>query len=227
MIEEPPLLRIKSDRRRPSVAQIAAFQGVATGYVADAMNGVGSLSAEIAPLTPTMSVAGPALTAGNGPADIMATLAALNFVQEGDVLVLGASGYQGCAAAGDLVCGMLKNAGAKGLVTDGKVRDANGIEAVGLPVWSTGLNPASPFTTGPGTVGHPVNLGGQRVEHGDMIVADRDGVVVVPFDRIDEVIATIAHVRELEAELEAKVNAGLKVPQNILDLLESDRVAFD
>ena len=88
------------------------------------------------------------------------------------------------------------------------------------------LDPASPFTMGPGAVGAPINIGGQRVETGDMIVADRDGVVVVPYDKIDEVIESLERVKTLEAELDAKVAAGQRTAGAIDELLKSDRVRF-
>ncbi|TCO71939.1 RraA family protein [Rhodovulum euryhalinum] len=214
MIEEPPILTIRPPKRRPSAAQIAAFQGVPTGFVCDAMEGRGALSPAIAPLGGGRDIdcraAGPALTALNRPSDILATLAALDHVQPGDIVVAAFGGFQGCAALGDLVTGMMKNAGAAGVVTDGPMRDYAGLVQVGLPAWCTGLNPNSPFATGPGEVGGPVEIGGRTVETGDMIVADRDGVVVVPFARIDAVIARLAEVGRLEAETEARVAAGAR-----------------
>jgi 4-hydroxy-4-methyl-2-oxoglutarate aldolase len=221
MIEEPPLLTIKSILRRPNDAQIAAFQGVPTGFVADALCG-GVLGREIQPIGDGRDIdcvaAGPALTADCGPADILATQAALNFIRRGDVVVAASAGHQGCATIGDRVAGMMKN--------DGPVRDYAGIVAAGLPVWCTGLTPASPYTKGPGWVGFPVQIGGQTVENGDMIVADRDGVVVVPFDRIDEIIVKVAHIAEAEAALDAKVAAGQKVSPKVADLLDSDQVRY-
>ena len=107
---------------------------------------------------------------------------------------------------------MMRNAGAAGFVTDGPVRDYAGIVETRLPVWCSGLTPASPFTKGPGSVGFPVQIAGQEIETGDIIVADRDGIVVVPYERIDEVIANLAKVRDSEAELDAEVTAGLRVP---------------
>ena len=213
MIEEPALLRINAARARPTAAQIAAFQGVPTGFVNDAMDGAGALASDVAPLAgQTGHVAGPALTCDSGPGDILALLALLKFVQTGDIAVNAFASYQGCAAAGDRVTGMLRNGGAAALVTDGPVRDHVGITAVGLPVWCTGLTPASPVSKGPGTVGHPVVVGGQSIGTGDMVVADRDGVVIVPFGRIDAVIARLDRVRELETALDAEVTAGLAAP---------------
>ena len=154
----------------------------------------------------------------------MASLGAIHLTSPGDILVAAADGYQGCAAAGDRVCEMAQNAGAIALVTDGPVRDFDGIMSVGLPVWCTGLTPETPSGTGPGKVGLPVQIAGQRVETGDMIVADRDGVVVVPFDRIDAVIERLETVRTLEAELDGRVADGFKEP--LAELLASDRVKW-
>lgn len=227
MIEEPKLMRIARDMKRPTKAQIAAFQGVPTGFVVDAMFADGSLGTVISPLADHEThVAGPALTAHNRAADVLAALVALKFVRDGDVMISAAEGHQGCAAAGDRVLGMMKNAGAIGFVTDGPVRDFAGIKSVGLPCWCTGLNPGTPHTKGPGTVGLPVQMGGQRIETGDMIVADRDGVVVVPFARIDAVIAQLDDVAKAEHALDAEVAAGLVVPQSIDDLLNGDDVEY-
>ncbi|MEQ8354744.1 MAG: hypothetical protein RH942_04340 [Kiloniellaceae bacterium] len=230
MIEEPPVLTIRRTLRRPAAAQVAAFQGVATGLVVDAMFGGGALDGAIRPLAAGPGgagvTAGPALTADCGPADILATLAALNFIAPGDVVVAAFAGHQGCAAVGDRVCGMLRNAGAAGFVTDGPARDSAGIAAAGLPVWCSGLTPASPFSKGPGSVGFPIQIGGQEVETGDMVVADRDGVVIVPHEKIDAVIESLAKVRALEAELDAEVAAGLKVPAAIAELLAGDQVKY-
>ncbi|MEM8550985.1 MAG: RraA family protein [Pseudomonadota bacterium] len=224
MIEDPPKLVVNRAVTRPTAEQIAAFQGVPTGFVADAMDGTGALDPQIKPLQGRglpVSVAGPALTADPGPADVLATFAALSFVQPGDVLVCAFQGHQGCAAAGDRTMGMLRNNGGIAFVTDGPVRDYEGLMAAGLPIWCTGLNPASPFTSGPGKVGFPVTIGGRMVASGDMVIADRDGVVTVPFSELDSVIERLKHVAALEAALDAEVAAGRKQVDAVAALLES------
>lgn len=226
MIEEPPKLTIRKPSRRPSDAEIAAFQGVPTGFVVDALGGRGALDPAIKPMEGLPHVAGPALTVGNGAADIMATLAGLAFLQPGDVFIVGFEGFQGCAAVGDRVSGMAKNAGAVGLVTDGPVRDYTGIVEVGLPIWCNGITPNSPYTQGPGTVGLPVDLAGMRVDTGDMIVADRDGVVIVPFERVSEIAARLDDVRALETDLDSQVANGLAVPEVVKTWLTDGTAAF-
>jgi 4-hydroxy-4-methyl-2-oxoglutarate aldolase len=227
MIEALPSLTIKTSLRRPTDDQIAAFQGVPTGFVVDALSGGGALSLAIQAIGGGRDVhcvaAGPALTADCGAADVLATFAALKFIQGGDVVVSAFAAHTGCAAAGDRLIGMMKNNGAAGFVTDGPVRDYQGIVQVGLPVWCAGLTPASPHMTGPGSVGFPVQIGGQEVETGDMIVADRDGVVVVPFERLDEVIQKLARIFALESALDAKVAGGLKIPEWVEAHLASDK----
>ena len=213
--------------RRPSDAQIAAFQGVPSGFVVDALFGGGALSFEIQPIGGGRDLrcvaAGPALTADCGAADVLATFAALNFIQGGEVVVSAFAAHSGCAAAGDRLIGMMKNNGAAGFITDGPVRDYEGIVPVGLPVWCAGLTPASPHMTGPGSVGFPVQIGGQEIETGDMIVADQDGVVAVPYERLDEVIRNLERIKEMEEALDAEVAGGLKIPVWVEEFLESDK----
>lgn len=226
MIEEPPLLTVKSTMRRPRADQVAAFKDVPSSVVADALPG-GALDASIAALEGTAGRAvGPALTAGNGPADMLATAAALSFLTPGDVLVAAHGGFRGAAAAGDRVTGMMRNGGAAALVTDAPVRDHAGILATRLPVWCAGLTPASPYTNGPGWVGFPVEIGGQRVSTGDLIVADRDGVVVVPLDEIDRVIERVSEIMELERALDEEVTGGRTTFAPVEEILKSPRTRY-
>lgn len=230
MIEEPPLLTINNNLRRPTEAQIAAFQGVQTGFVVDALFGRGALSYDIGPVGEGRDIdcvaAGPALTVDCGPGDILASLAALKSIRRGDIVVSAFAAHQGCAAGGDRLIGMMKNCGATGFVTDGPMRDYAGLVAAGLPIWCTGLTPASPFAKGPGSIGFAIQIGGQEVETGDMIVADRDGVVVVPFERIDETISALSQVTEMETALDEEVARGLTIPAAISELLDGDQVKY-
>lgn len=222
MIEEPPLITLKTrtSRNRPTPQQIAAFVDVPTGFLCDAMEGQGALDYTIKCLPGLPDrVVGPALTCHCGPQDILALVSALTEVEPGDVVVNATGSWRGCAAIGDRVSGMAKNAGAAGVVTDGLARDLPGIQDVGLPLFCAGISPNSPFGKGPGSVGMAIKIAGHLVDSGDMIVADQDGVVVVPFARIDEVIETLIKVKELEAELDGAVAKGLKAADSIVELV--------
>lgn len=225
MIKDPPILTIRRNFPRPSAAEVKAFAGAQTGHVIDAMNGRGALDYRIKPLVPPASaLVGVAMTCHCGPADNLALFGALATARSGDILVCGTDECTITSVTGDLLMGMAKNRGLLGLVTDGVARDRAGIVGVGLPVYCMGLNPNSPVRSGPGTVGQPVSLGGVIVDSGDIVVADADGVVIVPRARVQDVIKALALVREAEVGLEAKVKGGLQVPDFVNAILASDQV---
>ena len=113
---------------------------------------------------------------------------------------------------GALVRGRARNRGAVGFVTDGGVRALVGIRQVGLPAWAMGVTPNSPHRSGPGTVGFAVQVAGLRVCSGDVVVADRDGVVVVPQERLAQVLERLPAIRDAEAAADAAVRAGATRP---------------
>jgi len=232
MIENPPLIQIKkkSSRKRPSEDQINGFKNIPTGFICDALNGYAALDPSIKPLSipgkKVKHIVGPALTVFSGAADVLGMAIALSEIQPGDIVVNGVSGFQGTAAVGDRIAGMIKNNGGVGLVTDGPMRDLDGIIETGLDCFCTGLNPNSPFNSGPAKIGFPLNIGGTSVSSGDIIVADSDGVTVVPFDKIDEVLKKLDRIIEVENAMDKQVNEGLKISQKALDYLESDQVIY-
>jgi len=232
MIENPPLIQIKkkSSRKRPSEDQINGFKNIPTGFICDALNGYAALDPSIKPLSipgkKVKHIVGPALTVFSGAADVLGMAIALSEIQPGDIVVNGVSGFQGTAAVGDRIAGMIKNNGGVGLVTDGPMRDLDGIIETGLDCFCTGLNPNSPFNSGPAKIGFPLNIGGTSVSSGDIIVADSDGVTVVPFDKIDEVLKKLDRIIEVENAMDKQVSEGLKISQKALDYLESDQVIY-
>lgn len=225
MIKDPPLLRIRRRFARPPEAVVASLAGVATGHLVDAMGGRGCLSHAIRPLFPdNASLVGVALTCHAGPADNLAVFAALDAARRGDIIVAGTDAFMATAVVGDLLLGMARNRGVAGLVTDGLVRDIPGLLEVGLPIFCAGVTANSPARNGPGSVGLPVVLGGVAVHPGDVLVADRDGVVVVPREQLEEIVARLEPIRAAERDLEAKVRGGLEVPDFVRAILVSGQV---
>ena len=150
-----------------------------------------ALDPRVKPIGGVKPFCGVAVTCDDGPADNLATYASLDVVQPGDVVISTANGFDRVAVIGDLLLGMMKNAGVVAFVTDGSVRDIAGIRAVGLPCYAAGVTPNSPARHGPGTIGFPIVCGGAAVGSGDIVVGDEDGVVVVPFARIEETIGRL------------------------------------
>ena len=232
MIENPPLIQIKksSSRNRPSKKQLENFKNIPTGFICDALNGYASLDTNIKPLHipgNVKHIVGPALTVFSGAADVLGMSIALSEIQPGDIVVNGVSGFQGTAAVGDRIAGMIKNNGGIGLVTDGPMRDLEGIIETGLSCFCTGLNPNSPYNSGPAKIGYPTEIGGKTIHSGDIIVADADGVTVVPFNKIDEVIEKLDRIIELENAMDEKVKNGLKISQKALNYINSDQVIYE
>ena len=233
MIENPPLIQIKksSSRNRPSIKQLANFKNVPTGFICDALNGYAALDKNIKPLPvpgkKVEHIVGPALTVFSGAADVLGMSIALSEIQPGDIVVNGVSGFQGTAAVGDRIAGMIKNNGGIGLITDGPMRDLEGIIETGLSCFCTGLNPNSPYNSGPAKIGYPTEIGNKTIHSGDIIVADSDGVTVVPFNKIDEVIEKLDRITELENAMDEKVKNGLKISQKALNYINSDQVIYE
>lgn len=223
---EPPQLMIRRDFPRPSAAEMKPFEKAPTGWVVDAQGRRGALAHWIRPLSKATRFLGPALTVRTRPVDNLAPYAALKFAKPGDVLIVAVDGSDSASVIGDILLGMARNAGIVAAVTDGVVRDIEGINQVGIPMFARALSPNSPFKDGPGEVGAPIMIGGVAIAPGDLLVGDIDGVVAVPRARVAQVGAELAAIADKEATMEALVKQGARYPAWLDAILESERVRF-
>lgn len=212
MTSQDPALTIKRNFRRAEQELKKKFEAVATGNVCDAQGRVGALDCRIQPVTKTAVFTGVALTVNAGPRDNLAAWAAIEIARPGDVIVITTGEYRGCSVLGDIYVGMAKNAGVVAIVTDGAVRDLPGIEATGIPVFAMGVSPNSPWKNGPGHIGFPIAIGGIIIDAGDILVGDRDGVVVVARRTAQEVAENLKAVIAKEEQMEAGLKAGNTLP---------------
>jgi 4-hydroxy-4-methyl-2-oxoglutarate aldolase len=224
MIGDPPLLDIAKRGPRPDETLVGQLRDTPTSFIVDAMGGRGALDWRIKAIGAVRPFAGVALTCHCGPADNLALCAAVAQCEPGDVIVAATDGFSGTSVVGDLLLGLAKNRGAVAFVTDGLVRDQNDIEALALPCYAMGATPNSPARNGPGTVGLPIVCGGVAIASGDVIIGDRDGVVVVPQAKLAATLERLSEVRAAEAAMLAKVRGGLTEVGFVADLLASDRV---
>ncbi|TAE22984.1 MAG: 4-carboxy-4-hydroxy-2-oxoadipate aldolase/oxaloacetate decarboxylase [Cytophagales bacterium] len=164
----------------------------------EALGKTGNLPSAIKPIAPGMKVCGRAYTVQTIPGDNKIIHHAYAQAQPGDVLVVSCSGYYEAGYWGDLMSLGAKTRGINGLVIDACVRDADDIEAMGFPVFSRGLCIRGTSSLEGGTLNEPIVIGEVVVHPGDIVVGDRDGVVIIPKDRIEEVIekATAREARE-------------------------------
>jgi regulator of RNase E activity RraA len=138
--------------------------------------------------------------------------AAIEAVPAGAVLVCEAGGAADSGLLGDILCERLKRRGARALVSDGVMRDLAGLREVGWPIWCAGIAPpAAVQSLWFAGFDLPVGCGGVAVFPGDILVADADGVVVVPHDQAEAVAAAAAEQDAFERWIIAEVRAGRPV----------------
>jgi regulator of RNase E activity RraA len=162
----------------------------------------------IRPFTSSTRLVGTALPIHTRAGDNLAIHRALDDAQPGDVLVINGQGDLSRALIGDLIGEIMVNKGVLGAVIDGAVRDAETLAAQGLVVFARAATPAGPFKNGPGLIGSPVAVGGVVVSAGDLIVADADGVVLVPRDRAAWAAGQVDQVIEKEEALRRRIVAA-------------------
>ncbi len=211
--------RVKVEFERPTPEQLDGFKGWSTGNICDANGRLGAMDYRIKPLAQEWQFVGVAVTVRARPVDNIILYKALDLAEPGDVLVVTNDASTSASVLGDRVCGIAKSQGVVGIVTDGLVRDAAGIREVGLPVFSLGTSPNSPYKDGPGEINFPISCGGMSVHPGDVIVGDEDGVVVVARADIPAVLKGLVKVGEKEKEMEEQIDAGWTLPEWIDDAL--------
>ncbi|MEM9060631.1 MAG: RraA family protein [Pseudomonadota bacterium] len=210
-----PIITVKRDWTRTDPALVDRFRDAPSGNVSDSANRGNSLAPEIKPVTPEFRFCGTALTVDAGKHDNLAFWVALDKVQPGDVMVVATQGHRDCAVIGDLIITFARNRGCVAVVTDGMIRDVEAVGEIGIPVFAAGIRPSGPDKAGPGSVGLPVWIAGQRVEPGDIVVGDRDGVVVVPRAMAASAAERLDAIAAKEAGMEADGKAGKLYPGNI------------
>ena len=162
---------------------------------------------------------GPALTCACAPEDNLAMHAALYQARPGAVLVCDGAGSTRCALFGELMATDALNQGLGGLVVAGPIRDIAGIDGLGFPVWCTGTAPGQAAKATVVSVGLPVVVGGVLVASGDQVIADRDGVVVVPAAEWPALQDEVAALGAKEGRTRERLAAGERLADiNGLDL---------
>ena len=154
-----------------------------------------------------------------GHADNLAPYAALKLVQPGDVVIIASDGCEASALIGDNLLGMMRNAGAVAVITDGLIRDSVGLDAIGLPVHAAGYSPKAPSKKGPGTVGMPIQIAQATIGSGDLVIADQDGVVVLPASGLAAALVALRNIETKDREKQAFIHSGGKSPSDLDELL--------
>jgi 4-hydroxy-4-methyl-2-oxoglutarate aldolase len=190
---------------RGAVERLSTF-GVATLH--EAMGRIGLMKPYMRPVYPDAQLCGTAVTVLMQPGDNWMLHVAVEQVQPGDVVVAACTSDCDDGFFGELLASSLRSRGAAGLIIDGGVRDVKDLARMQFPVFSRAINAKGTIKATLGSVNVPVVCAGALVHPGDVIVADVDGVVVIPAALAAEVSDASRAREELEAGKRARLSAG-------------------
>lgn len=194
---------------RPPASVVSGLADVPTAVLSDVTTTDDStLSHDVEPVAPGMSVAGPAITVTAPPGDNLVVHKAVTLASPGDVIVIDAGGYREAGIWGELLSLSCLHNGIDGTVIDGAARDVVELEELGYPVFARGISPKGSAKNRPGSINVPIACGGVSVEPGDVVVGDADGVAVVRADRAEAVLDAAREKLAAEDELAERLRDG-------------------
>lgn len=193
-------------RADAGVAEALAEFGSAT--VHEALGRIGYAGPRIRPIQQDASVSGTAITVQTAPGDNLMVHAAIEQARAGDVIVVVPAAESPHGFIGELMATQMQVRGVRGYVTSGGVRDTAELRAMGFPVWSAFVSAEGTVKDTAGSVNVPVRLDGVIVNPGDVVVADDDGVTIVPRERAPEALESSRARAAKEAANRERYEAG-------------------
>ncbi|TFI44481.1 transferase [Rhodococcus sp. 1R11] len=195
-----------ADANGRDVGELAeAYAGLPVANIGDARQRMGMVDSGIHAMWKGARTVGRARTVWTRAGDNKALQAAVAKVLPGEVIVINGHGDLNRALMGELLAERARSRGCVGMVIDGAARDIDVLEEIGFGVWARAVNPAGPYKDGPGYNDIPVAVGGVVCNPGDLVVADDDGVIIVP---AAEAFGSLAGGRAVEAD-EAQRRAAI------------------
>ena len=187
---------------------INRYRELDSATVHEASGARGALSSRIKPISPEMKVCGPAVTVKVKPGDNLILHKAIYVALPGDVIVADADGFLEAGPWGEIMAVAAMARGIAGLVINGSVRDSQAMKNLGFPVFSCGLCIKGTEKISLGLINHPLNLDNVTINPGDLIVGDRDGVVVVRREDAAQVLEKSLAREEKEKTIMERLRKG-------------------
>jgi len=214
-----PGFRVRAEWRRPDTALLDSFATASPAQVADCMMRLGAMDSGIRPVWPSPRVIGAAVTVWCHSGDNLMLHKAMSLSVPGDIIVMNTQGNTNNSGFGELIATSAVKIGIRAVIIDGTVRDAEALEALRLPVYARGLCPNGCNKDGAGEVGAVIACGGVAVRPGDIILADRDGVTVIPLDDAPAVAQAARAQVDREHKRMSEIERGVLVRPEIDEAL--------
>jgi len=203
-----PGLQILPRTQRIADSFIQAFSEIPVANVSDCMSRMAAGGARLRPMHLAGRLAGPALTVKTRPGDNLMIHQALEMAEPGDVIVVDGGGDLTNALIGELMTTYAITKKVAGFVINGAIRDVDVIGSGRFPVYAAGVTHRGPYKDGPGEVNVPIAIDGMVVNPGDLILGDADGVLCVPQQEADSILAAARKKVEAEQKAMADIAAG-------------------
>jgi RraA family protein len=201
-------LRILDIPKRPDPRLVAEFTKMVTPHLSDSMERLYAGGPQLRPMYKGATLAGPAFTVKTAPGDNLLVHKALDIARAGDVVVVDAGGFPDHAIIGELMAAHARQRGLAGLVIWGAIRDSAELGAGSYPVFARAVTHRGPYKNGPGEINVPIAMGGMPVIPGDIIVGDADGLVAIPLDQAERILASAKAIVEKETAAMRDIQAG-------------------
>ena len=201
-------MRILDIPKRPDPRLVAELAKMVTPHLSDSMERLYAAGAQLRPMHREGKVAGPAYTVKTAAGDNLLVHKALDTARAGDVIVVDAGGYLDNAIIGELMMSRARQRGVAGIVIWGAIRDSAEIGAGTYPVFAAGVTHRGPYKNGPGEINVPITVAGMAVNPGDIIVGDADGLVAVPQEMAERILASAKGILEKETASMKQILAG-------------------
>jgi regulator of RNase E activity RraA len=216
--------RFQTVIERADPALIAELAKYPTPNIADAMNRFRVMDPGMKAANEGDFVAGPAVTVMCAPGDNLMFHKALALAKPGDVIVGNYFGHMAGAGFGGLMARTAKKLGIAGLIIDGAMRDVEDFKELGLPAYSRTIVASGCFKDGPGEVNFPIQCGGVVVMPGDIVIASKDGIVIVPKADAAYVLEETKAIFEREAKRMKEIAAGVLFKPDIDNTLRAKKI---